>query len=143
MNGSGVMQRTRDILEDRETKIRRTPGNGQERQSHAFTLTIDNCLHTLIMQRHLVQSTSRAILPCSSPFASTSSARPFSSTPSTHAKLKAERLQKGNDPMDMANLQDFKYDDVPYQSHLNLEKDREKLHLLRLMKFQLPEMQSE
>ncbi|CAD6569495.1 MAG: hypothetical protein CYPHOPRED_003397 [Cyphobasidiales sp. Tagirdzhanova-0007] len=42
--------------------------------------------------------------------------------------------------MDMANLQDFGYDDIPSAGHLMLEKDRERLHLLRLIAFQLPEI---
>ena len=56
--------------------------------------------------------------------------------------LKAEKLDKGNDPLDMTFLQEFGYDDLPASSHRIIEHDREKLHLLRLIQFQLPEIRS-
>lgn len=40
--------------------------------------------------------------------------------------------------MDMARLNEFTYDDVAWGKHLELEDDRERLHLLRLIQFQFP-----
>ena len=74
--------------------------------------------------------------------ASTSLQRNFTTTAQNRAKLLAHKLDGDNDPMDMANLQDFGYDDIPSAGHLMLEKDRERLHLLRLIAFQLPEIRS-
>jgi hypothetical protein len=76
------------------------------------------------------------------PIASTSR-RTFSSTPFTSTKLVEHKLDKKDDPLDIESLEDFAYNDIPWMGHLKLEKDREKLHLLRLIEFQFPEIKSE
>lgn len=45
--------------------------------------------------------------------------------------------------MDIQNLEQFRFDDIPWMGHLKLEKDRERLHLLRLIEFQFPSIASE
>lgn len=42
----------------------------------------------------------------------------------------------------MKNLQEFKFDDIPFLGHMAIEGDRERLHIMRLIEFQLPEIQS-
>jgi hypothetical protein len=39
-------------------------------------------------------------------------------------------------------LEEFGHDDLPARAHRIIEHDREKLHLLRLVQFQLPEIKS-
>lgn len=73
---------------------------------------------------------------------STTSRRDFASSARLSAKLIERKLEK-DDPLDMANLEEFKFDDIPWQGHLKLEKDRERLHLLRLIEFQFPKIRSE
>lgn len=73
--------------------------------------------------------------------AASTSARTFASSASPAAKLIERKLEK-DDPMDMQNLEEFKFDDIPWRGHLTLEKDRERLHLLRLIEFQLPKIHS-
>lgn len=41
----------------------------------------------------------------------------------------------------MKNLQEFKFDDIPFLGHMAIEGDRERLHIMRLIEFQLPEIQ--
>lgn len=83
-------------------------------------------------------------LSAGAPVASTSrsSSRSFTSSSKASAKLTEDKLGK-NDPLDLVNLEQFRFDDIPWVGHLTLEKDREKLHLLRLIEFQFPEIESE
>lgn len=76
------------------------------------------------------------------PLASTSTlsaSRTFTTSSRTAAKLVEHKLDK-DDPLDMQYLEDFRFDDIPWMGHLALEKDRERLHLLRLIEFQLPKI---
>ena len=87
----------------------------------------------------LFRQAATSLQPCTC----SAAARQFSSTAKrTATVLKAEKLDKGNDPLDMTFLQEFGYDDLPASSHRIIEHDREKLHLLRLIQFQLPEIRS-
>lgn len=88
----------------------------------------------------LFRQAATSLQPCT---CSSAAARQFSSSAKrTATVLKAEKLDKGNDPLDMTFLQEFGYDDLPASSHRIIENDREKLHLLRLIQFQLPEIRS-
>lgn len=78
----------------------------------------------------------QAIQPCTCGRAFSSSAKRAATV------LKAEKLDKGHDPLDMNLLEEFGHDDLPARAHRIIEHDREKLHLLRLVQFQLPEIKS-
>lgn len=81
--------------------------------------------------------------PCTCSGSGGSGSRAFSSSVQRAATvLKAEKLDKNNDPLDMTFLQEFGYDDLPARAHRTIEADRERLHLLRLVQFQLPEIKS-
>jgi len=66
--------------------------------------------------------------------------RAFSTTPRAAATHIIEHKLKPNDPMDIVNLPDFKYDDVPLAQHYKFEADRERLHLLRIIQFHFPQI---
>ena len=56
--------------------------------------------------------------------------------------LTADKVERNGDPFDIDNLQKFNYDDVTWNTHQKLDDDRDRIKLMRLIAFQMPEIAS-
>ena len=100
-------------------------------------------------QTRLYRALSQINSQCNCSFAFSTSAsmpnpamRNFTTSSRAQAMVLAHKLELENDPMDMVNLEEFAFDDIPTSGHIKLEQDRARLHLLRLIQFQLPQIHS-